>query len=95
MRGFGAWLLTMVQPILGKILVALGFQVVTITGVTVAIDQVKGLWLQHMHAVPQAGLQIATLAGIDVCMGMIFGAITFRITLWQIQQSIRVLGVKQ
>jgi len=88
----GTWLLAMVQPLLAKALIALGFQVVTITGVVVATDAIKSIWVANMGALPLAGLQLAQLAGVGEGMGMIFGAIAFRIALWQIQSATRILG---
>jgi hypothetical protein len=92
MTQLGVWLASMVQPLVGKVLLALGFQVVTLTGVVVAIDQVKGLFLSHIGQVPAAGFQLALLAGVGEAFGMIFGAITFRLAMWQIQNATRILG---
>lgn len=89
----GTWLLAMVTPLAGRLLVALGFQVVTITGVALSIATVKGMFLTHLGQVPAAGLQLALLAGCGEAMGMIFGAIAFRLALWQIQSATRILGV--
>lgn len=89
----GTWLLAMVTPLAGKLLVALGFQVVTITGVVASIAAVKALFLAHLGAVPAAGLQLALLGGFGEAMGMVFGAIAFRLALWQIQNTTRILGV--
>lgn len=89
----GAWLLGLVQPLIGRILFALGFQVVTIVGFTAVIDELKDLVLQHLGTVPAAGLQMALLAGVGTAIGLIFGAITTRLALWQIQNSVKLLGV--
>ena len=88
----GMWLAGMVQPLVAKVLLALGFQVVTITGVAIAIDQIKGIFLQHIGEVPAAGFQLALLAGVGPAFGMIFGAITFRLAMWQIQSATKILG---
>jgi hypothetical protein len=93
LAGIGSWLIAMTTPLVGKVLFALGFQVVTIAGMTVAITTVKNLWLGYLGAVPAAGLQLALLAGVGEGIGMILGAITFRLTMWQIQQSTKILGV--
>jgi Protein of unknown function (DUF2523) len=88
-----AFLLGLVQPMLGRILVALGFQVVTIVGFEAGIGAVKNIFLAQMMAVPTAGFQLAMLAGCGIGFGMIFGAITFRLALWAIQNTTRILGV--
>lgn len=89
----GAWLGAMMQPLVARVLIALGFQVVTLTGVTVAVSTLRSMFLEHMGEVAQAGLQLALLAGVGEAFGIIFGAIAFKIALWQVQSSTRILGV--
>lgn len=93
MSGWGTWLAAMMQPLVARVLVALGFQVVTITGMAAAIGQLKALFLSHVASVPAAGFQLALLAGAGTAFGMIFGAITFRLAMWQLQSATRLLGV--
>lgn len=88
----GTWLAAMMQPLVAKILLALGLQVVTIGGVAVAITTLKNLFLSHIAQVPQAGFQLALLAGVGTAFGMIFGAITFRIAMWTLQRGTQILG---
>lgn len=89
----GSWLLAMMQPLIGRILTALGFSVVSIVGVTTALDQLKATMLAQLQLVPAAGLQLALLAGAGVAFGFILGAIAFRLALWQLNNSMRILGV--
>jgi hypothetical protein len=89
----GTWLLAMMQPLIARVLLALGFQVITITGMAVATSQLKAMFLQHLNSVANAGLQLALLAGVGEAFGIIFGAIAFKIALWQIQSATRILGV--
>lgn len=93
MTSLGAWLLTMVQPLLGKILMVLGFQVVSIVGITLVVDQVKGMAIGYFQGIPTMALQFLLLGGLSQGMGIIFGAVATRIALWQIQNSVRILGV--
>lgn len=88
----GTWLAAMVQPLVSRVLVALGLQVVTITGMTAVFAAIKALFMQHMGQVPNAGFQLALLAGVGPAFGMIFGAIAFRLALWQIQGATKILG---
>jgi hypothetical protein len=83
----------MMQPLIGRILSALGFSVVSIVGVTTALDQLKATMLSQLQLVPAAGLQLALLAGAGVAFGFILGAIAFRLALWQLNNSMRILGV--
>jgi len=89
---FGTWLVAMVQPLLAKILLSLGFSVVSIVGMTSVIGGLKASFLSQAALIPAAGLQLATLAGCGVAIGIIFGAITTRILLWQISQGTKLLG---
>jgi len=85
----------MVKPLAAKLLMALGFQVVTISGMVATIATLKGTFMSHIGAVPAAGMQLALLGGAGEAIGIIFGAIATRIALWQIQQGTKILGVGQ
>lgn len=87
------FLAAMVRPLVAKVLLALGFQVVAITGMVAALDTLKGMFLANVAAVPAAGLQLALLGGAGEGMGIIFGAIATRLALWQIQNGTKILGV--
>lgn len=89
----GTWLLSLVQPILGRILAALGFSVITITGFQIAIDTLKNQLIGSVNQLPADMLNIALLAGVGEGLGMITAAIAVRVLLWQIQQSTKILGV--
>lgn len=93
MGKLGTWLLGLAPSLVGKVLLTLGFQVVTITGMTASIAALKGLFLEHLGAVPAAGLQLALLGGVGEGLGIIFGAIAARLALWSIQNSTKILGV--
>lgn len=89
----GTWLLAMVQPILGRILAALGFSVVTITGFEVAVSTVRDRLVSSINQLPAEVLNVFLLSGAGVALGMIFGAISVRILLWKIQSATKILGV--
>lgn len=87
------WLLAMVQPLLGRVLVSLGFSVVTITGMQVAIDAVRDQVISGVNTLPADMLNVFLLSGGGVAFGMVMGAVTTRLVIWQIQSSTRILGV--
>jgi hypothetical protein len=89
----GTWLLSLLQPAIAKVLTALGFSVVSIVGVDVALQALKDQLIAGMGALPAAAMQLFLLGGGGIGLGIIFGAMTTRILLWQIQQSTRILGV--
>ncbi|RUP27718.1 MAG: DUF2523 domain-containing protein [Curvibacter sp.] len=78
---FAAFLASMAAPIVSRVLMALGFSVITVTGVSVAIDQLKNLILTNLGTANTNILQLAGLIGCWQGLGMIFGAVTFAITL--------------
>lgn len=88
----GTWLLGLVQPWVAKILVALGFNVVTITGMNVAFDTIKGRFVDGVSALPVDLLNLFLLAGGGTGLGIILGAMATRLALWQVQNSVKILG---
>lgn len=89
--GVGAFLLALVQPIIARILVALGMSVVTFTGMGLLMEQVtqavQGAW----GGLPSAILGLAGLAGIGQGLSIVFGAIATRVLIWQLTKSTRML----
>lgn len=88
-----AWLLAMCEPLLARILVSLGFSVVTITGMSAVISQLKAALVTDLNALPVDMLNVLQLAGGGIGLGMIFGAMTTRLMLWTIQSGTKILGV--
>jgi hypothetical protein len=89
----GTWLLAMVQPLLGRILMSLGFSVVTITGMQVALNTARDAMVNGVNALPADMLNVFLLGGGGVAFGMIMGALTTRMVIWQIQAGTKILGV--
>lgn len=89
----GTWLLSLVQPFIAKILLALGFSVVTITGFEAAIDQVKQQLVGNINALPVDLLNVFLLAGGGKGVGIILAAVAVKVLLWQISSATKILGV--
>lgn len=89
----GTWLLSLVSPMLGKILVALGFSVVTITGFEAALGQVKSQLVGSVNALPLDMLNVFLLAGGGKGIGIILAAVAVKVMLWQISNATKILGV--
>lgn len=87
------FLMAICQPLIGRILVTLGFSVVTITGFNLVVDQLKDAVVSSTNAMPSVTLNLFLIGGGGVAMGIVFGAITTRLLLWQISKSTRILGV--
>ncbi|MFN4034448.1 DUF2523 domain-containing protein [Comamonas aquatica] len=88
----GTWLLSMMQPLIGRILAALGFSVVTITGFELVIDTIKNMVRDGINTLPADMLNLFLYAGGGQGLGMILGAITTKLLLWQVQRATQILG---
>lgn len=88
----GTWLLSLVQPFIAKILLALGFSVVTMTGFEAAINQVKSQLVGSVNALPVDMLNVFLLAGGGKGIGIILAAVAVKVMLWQISSATKILG---
>jgi uncharacterized membrane protein required for colicin V production len=70
----------------------LGFSVVSIVGVEAVVGQLKSALIGSMNGLPSDMLQFALLLGIGKALGMIFGAVTTKLTLWAIENSVKLIG---
>lgn len=91
----GTWLLSLIQPALAKILVALGFNVVTVTGMNVVFDQVKDRFVGGVGSLPADMLNLFLLGGGGTALGIVLGALATKIMLWQIQSATKLLAANQ
>jgi hypothetical protein len=88
----GTWLVAMMQPLLAKILLSLGFSVVTITGLTAVVNNLKGQFTSALGAMNADTLNLFLLANGHIGLGLILGACATRLMLWQIQSATKILG---
>ncbi|MES2414348.1 MAG: DUF2523 domain-containing protein [Pseudomonadota bacterium] len=88
----GTWLLSMCEPLLARILLSLGFSVVTITGMGIVFNQVKTQMVTAFGGLPGAGLNLFLLAGGGIALGIITGAIATRLTITQVQNAVQIRG---
>jgi len=88
----GTWLLSLVQPFIAKVLLALGFSVVTITGFEAAVDQVKSQLIGSVNSLPIDMLNVFLLAGGGKGIGIILAAVAVKVMLWQISSATKILG---
>lgn len=87
------FIMSLVQPLIARILTALGFSIVSIAGVTASIEGIKNQLIGSVNNLPVDILNVFLLAGGGYCLGLILGAIAFRLALWQIQSATKILGV--
>lgn len=88
----GTWLLSMMQPLLAKILVSLGFSVVSIVGMESLLTTMKASFVTSINGMPAEWLQFALYLWIGKGIGIIFGACTTKLMLWSIQNATSMLG---
>jgi hypothetical protein len=89
----GTWLLAMLTPMLGRILAALGFSVVSILGMEAMLAQVRTSLISGLGGMSADMFNVFLLAGGGQALGIITGALTTRLLLWQVQNATRILGV--
>jgi hypothetical protein len=89
---FGTWLLAMAEPVLARILLSLGFSVVSIVGVEAAVGQLKTAFVTQVNSLPADMLNVFLFAGGGVGLGMVLGALATRLLLWSIQNATKILG---
>lgn len=90
--GFLLALATLAKPITARVLLALGFSVVTVTGVALSVSTVKGLVLSSLGTAPMAALQLAGLMGVWEAGGLVFGAMTWCVSFWTLTSATKLIG---
>jgi hypothetical protein len=78
---FAAFLASMAAPLVARVLMALGFSVITVAGTDLAISGLKTQVISLLTSGNTPMLQLAGLMGCWTGLGMIFGAMTFAVTL--------------
>ncbi len=88
----GVWLLSMCEPLLAKVLLSLGFSVVSIVGVEAAINGLKAEIVTSLMGMPSVWLEFALFLWFGKALGIIFGAMTTKLLLWSIGNATSLLG---
>ncbi len=88
----GTWLLSMCQPLIAKILLSLGFSVVSIVGMDAVLTQLKSGVVTSFNGMPSVWVEFALYLWIGKGIGIIFGALTTKLMLWTIQNATSMLG---
>lgn len=89
---FSVFLLGMLEPLLAKAFLVLGFSVVSIAGMDTVLNALKASFVSNMNSMPADWLQFALYLWIGKGLGIIFGACATKLTLWTIQSATSVLG---
>jgi hypothetical protein len=89
----GTWILSLIQPILGRILAAIGFSVVSIVGMEAILTQIRSSLVSGLGGMSADMFNVFLLAGGGQALGIITGALTTKLLLWQVQNATKILGV--
>lgn len=89
----GTWILSLMGPMISKILALLGFSVVTIVGFDIALNKARSALVASVGGLPAEMLSVFLLAGGGKAISMIVAAIMLRLMLWKIQSATKILGV--
>lgn len=90
--GLGTWLLSMVPSLVGRIITALGFSVVSIVGMQAALSGILSSLQSTVNSWPADLLALFLLGGGGQCLGIIFGAAATKLTLWAATRATSILG---
>ncbi|TAH12289.1 MAG: DUF2523 domain-containing protein [Curvibacter sp.] len=89
----GTWLLSLLQPAAGRLMAALGFSVVSVVGMEAMLASIRTQLVQGLGGLSADMFNVFLLAGGGQALGIITGALTTRVLLWQVQNATRILGV--
>lgn len=87
-----AGLMSLAVPMTGRILMALGFSVVTITGVAAAWGELKEQMQVTAGALPADIMNLLSLGGVWIALGSILGASSFVVALWGLTSATKLIG---
>lgn len=88
----GTFLLSLVEPMIGRILVALGLSVITIAGFGQVVDILQGQLVGSVNSLPNEMLQIFLIGGGGIGISMIVAAIAVRVMMWQALNAKKIIG---
>lgn len=86
-----AFLAAAVGPLAIRVLVAVGFAAVSFTGVQAGFAALSSYAQQYWSALPAAVIQLATLCGVHIALGLIFGAMVGRLAVWTVMNGSKLL----
>lgn len=89
----GTWILSLLSPAIGRILAALGFSVVSILGMESMLASIRTQLVNGLAGMSADMFNVFLLAGGGQALGIITGALTTRLVLWQAQNAVKILGV--
>lgn len=80
MMTLASWLVGMVGPVMARWLAAMGFSLVTVTGLAVAYANLKAQVIAGIGGLAAQAISLGGLMGIWESLGIILGAFVFVLT---------------
>lgn len=71
------WLASLLPSLAARVLASLGFGLVTVAGISVALDAVKDLIVSNLQGAPASIVGLLSMAGIGQAFGILFGGFAF------------------
>ena len=93
-KGLTLLALGLTGNIVARVLLSLGFALVGVKGMDIAVNELKFRVFSASNTLPSDVYNLFMLAGGGYCLNMIFGAISFRLAYWTATKSTQLLGVK-
>jgi len=90
MMTIASWLMAVIGPVAKQALVAVGFGVVTYTGVDAAFNAMVSSLSSQVSAVPPNILIYAQISGVFEAMGLILAAISFKISFMTLTKMVKL-----
>lgn len=88
----GTWILSLVEPLVARVFTSLGLSVVSIVGMQQIFTALQSRLVANLNGLPADALQLFLLGGGAEGLGILLGAITTKLMLWQAQQSVKFLA---
>ena len=85
--------MALLKPALSRIMAAIGLSVVSITGMDAILTQIRQQLVTGIGGMPSDIFNLFLLAGGGQALGILTGALTTRLLLWNIQRATQILGV--
>lgn len=86
----GAFLEAAAGPLAVRVLTSIGIGVISYAGLTVSVNAALTYMQTQYTGLPSAAANLANLAGLGQCLGIVTAAVTFRVA-FQVQR--KTLGV--
>lgn len=87
-----AFLLALVGPLVGRVLLALGLSVLTIGGMEMVVSELRQAIIQASNSLAADVLALFLISGGGSALGIIMGAINLRVALWVATRATRLVG---